>query len=163
MNAPFQLCGTMISEKAPSRSKASTTWNVSALAAGRANRASSNAAAGARRGHAGGSPRGRAPQSGANPPSAAIPGPPLWAATQTPPVKNHCLAGLGGGRNGRMTHTVLATGLGFPEGPVWLGPRRVAFTQIRGQCISLWDGSRVTMVARTGGGANGATLGPDGA
>ena len=39
-----------------------------------------------------------------------------------------------------MTHTVLATGLGFPEGPVWLGPRRVAFTQIRGQCISLGDG-----------------------
>jgi gluconolactonase len=62
-----------------------------------------------------------------------------------------------------MTHTVLATGLGFPEGPVWLGPRRVAFTQIRGQCISLWDGSRVTTVARTGGGANGATLGADGA
>jgi len=62
-----------------------------------------------------------------------------------------------------MGHTVLATGLGFPEGPVWLGPRRVAFTQIRGQCISLWDGTAVTTVARTGGGANGATLGPDGA
>ena len=62
-----------------------------------------------------------------------------------------------------MTHTVLATGLGFPEGPVWLGPRRVVFTQIRGQCISLWDGAGVATVARTGGGANGATLGPDGA
>src|SRR5262249_56862906 len=62
-----------------------------------------------------------------------------------------------------MTHTVLATGLGFPEGPVWLGPRRVAFTQIRGQCLSLWDGTGVTTIARTGGGANGATLGPDGA
>ena len=62
-----------------------------------------------------------------------------------------------------MAHTVLATGLAFPEGPVWLGPRRVAFTQIRGQCLSLWDGSAVTTIARTGGGANGATLGPDGA
>ena len=62
-----------------------------------------------------------------------------------------------------MKHTVLATGLGFPEGPVWLGPRRVAFTQIRGQCISLWDGTGVSTVARTGGSANGATLGPDGA
>ena len=62
-----------------------------------------------------------------------------------------------------MTHTVLATGLGFPEGPVWLGPRRVAFTQIRGQCVSLWHDGAVSLVARTGGGANGATLGPDGA
>ena len=62
-----------------------------------------------------------------------------------------------------MTHTVLARGLEFPEGPVWLGPRRVAFTQIRGQCVSLWDGTRVSTIGRTGGGANGATLGPDGA
>ena len=62
-----------------------------------------------------------------------------------------------------MTHSVLATGLEFPEGPVWLGPRRVAFTQIRGQCVSLWHDGAVSLVARTGGGANGATLGPDGA
>jgi len=62
-----------------------------------------------------------------------------------------------------MTHTVLATDLEFPEGPVWLGPRRVAFTQIRGQCLSLWDDGAVSLIARTGGGANGATLGPDGA
>ena len=62
-----------------------------------------------------------------------------------------------------MTHTVLVTGLAFPEGPVWLGPRRVAFTQIRGQCLSVWDDGAVSLIARTGGGANGATLGPDGA
>src|SRR4029077_18277328 len=62
-----------------------------------------------------------------------------------------------------MTHTVLATDLEFPEGPVWLGPRRGAFTQIRGQCLSLWDENAVSLIARTGGGANGATLGPDGA
>jgi gluconolactonase len=62
-----------------------------------------------------------------------------------------------------MAHDVLATGLGFPEGPVWLGPARVAFTQIRGQCLSLWEHGRVRKIADTGGGANGATLGPDGA
>src|SRR5215475_11687014 len=45
MNAPFQLCGTMMSDWAPSFSKASTTWKLSALAAGRANRATSSAAA----------------------------------------------------------------------------------------------------------------------
>jgi len=58
---------------------------------------------------------------------------------------------------------VLAEGLEFPEGPVWLGPRRVAFTEIRGQRVSLYANGRVERVARTGGGANGATLGPDGA
>jgi gluconolactonase len=62
-----------------------------------------------------------------------------------------------------MKHRVLATGLGFPEGPVWLGPQRVAFVQIRGQCVSVWDGSGVSILAQTGGGPNGATLGPDGA
>src|SRR5215468_3771688 len=62
-----------------------------------------------------------------------------------------------------MKRTVLAQGLGFPEGPVWLGRRRVAFTEIRGQCVSLWEPSGVRRIAHTGGGANGATLGPDGA
>lgn len=62
-----------------------------------------------------------------------------------------------------MKQSVLAEGLDFPEGPVWLGPERVAFTQIRGQCISLYERGAVTRVAGTGGGANGATLGPDGA
>jgi gluconolactonase len=61
------------------------------------------------------------------------------------------------------TSQVLATNLDFPEGPVWLGPERVAFTQIRGQCVSLWERGHVTRIAHTGGGANGATLGPDGA
>src|SRR5256885_4084518 len=51
-----------------------------------------------------------------------------------------------------MKRTVLATGLQFPEGPVWLGPRRVAFTEIRGQCVSLWHDGALTRVARTGGG-----------
>jgi gluconolactonase len=58
---------------------------------------------------------------------------------------------------------VLAEGLQFPEGPTWLGPGRVAFTEIRGQRVSLYENGTVRVVARTGGGANGATLGPDGA
>ena len=32
-------------------------------------------------------------------------------------------------------YRVLAEGLGFPEGPVWLGPERVAVTEIRGQGV----------------------------
>ena len=62
-----------------------------------------------------------------------------------------------------MATRVLAEGLDFPEGPVWLAPERVAVTEIRGQCVSLWDHGRVSRLAFTGGGANGATLGPDGA
>jgi gluconolactonase len=62
-----------------------------------------------------------------------------------------------------MQRLVLADGLAFPEGPVWLGPERVAFTEIRGARVSLWDHGRLSVVAPTGGGANGATLGPDGA
>jgi len=64
-----------------------------------------------------------------------------------------------------MVHprTVLGEGLRFPEGPVWLAPERVAFTEIRGQCITLWDRGTTRKLADTGGGPNGATLGPDGA
>ena len=62
-----------------------------------------------------------------------------------------------------MKPKILAGDLGFPEGPTWLGPERVAFTEIRGQCVSLWERGSVRRIARTGGGANGATLGPDGA
>jgi gluconolactonase len=62
-----------------------------------------------------------------------------------------------------MQHTVLADGLAFPEGPVWLGPERVALTQIQGQCVSLYDHGTLGVVAWTGGGANGATPGPDSA
>src|SRR5262245_27489349 len=62
-----------------------------------------------------------------------------------------------------MERRTLATGLAFPEGPVWLGPSRVACTEIRGQGVSLWDHGTLSRIAHTGGGANGATLGPDGA
>jgi gluconolactonase len=58
---------------------------------------------------------------------------------------------------------VLARGLAFPEGPVALNDGSVAFTEIRGQRISRAAGGTVSLVARTGGGPNGATLGADGA
>jgi gluconolactonase len=62
-----------------------------------------------------------------------------------------------------MQARVLAKELGFTEGPVWLGAERVAFTDIRGGCLWLWEPGRLVRLATTGGGPNGATLGPDGA
>jgi gluconolactonase len=56
---------------------------------------------------------------------------------------------------------VLASGLGFPEGPVYLGDGDVAFTQIRGACIGRYVRGETSVVAETGGGANGATLAAD--
>lgn len=58
---------------------------------------------------------------------------------------------------------LLAEGLEFPEGPIYMGGGVVVFTQIRGQKLSRYAEGRVETIARTGGGANGATLGPDGA
>src|SRR5438128_8558335 len=57
---------------------------------------------------------------------------------------------------------VLARGLGFPEGPVYLGDGAVAFTEIRGQCVKRYADGATSVVAKTGGGANGSTLGADG-
>jgi gluconolactonase len=57
---------------------------------------------------------------------------------------------------------VLATGRGFPEGPTYLGDGSVAFTEIRGQCVSRYADGATELVAKTGGGANGATLASDG-
>jgi gluconolactonase len=56
----------------------------------------------------------------------------------------------------------LAQGLEFPEGPIALPGGAVVFTQIRGQCLSLYRDGRVETIALTGGGANGAALGEDG-
>lgn len=56
----------------------------------------------------------------------------------------------------------VATGLGFPEGPVHLGDGAVLVTEIRGQCLTRVSAGRTEVLARTGGGANGAALGGDG-
>jgi gluconolactonase len=97
------------------------------------------------------------------------------ATARTAPARRD-LTGSGASRTARRhaasaaTHgellvkrRVLAEGLEFPEGPVWLGPERLAFTQIRGQCVSLYERGLVTTIASPGGGPNGATLGVDGA
>lgn len=57
---------------------------------------------------------------------------------------------------------VLAEGLLFPEGPIAMGDGEIVFTEIRGQRLSRYKEGEVSVVADTGGGANGATLGPDG-
>lgn len=58
---------------------------------------------------------------------------------------------------------ILAEGLEFPEGPIAMGGGEVVFTEIRGQRLSRYKDGKVEMIAFTGGGANGATPGPDGA
>ena len=58
---------------------------------------------------------------------------------------------------------VVATGLAFPEGPVWRDGA-LDVVEIEAGRISRWSpGGGVTTVATTGGGPNGAALGPDGA
>jgi gluconolactonase len=59
---------------------------------------------------------------------------------------------------------VIATGLGYPEGPVWCSDGSVLLVEIKAQCLSriASDGSR-KVVASIPGGPNGAAIGPDGA
>ena len=59
---------------------------------------------------------------------------------------------------------VVATGLCFPEGPVAMADASVVLVEIERQTLShiLADGT-VQVIAHTGGGPNGAALGPDGA
>jgi gluconolactonase len=59
---------------------------------------------------------------------------------------------------------VVATGLGFPEGPVAMRDGSVVLVEIERQTVSrvLPDGT-VQVIARTGGGPNGMAVGPDGA
>ncbi len=60
-----------------------------------------------------------------------------------------------------MDLEVVATGLGFPEGPIAMPDGSVLFVDIRGGTLGRVDprGS-VEIVARLGGGPNGAALGP---
>ena len=59
---------------------------------------------------------------------------------------------------------IMATGLGFPEGPVAMPDDSVILTEIRNRCVSrvTADGT-VSRLADTGGGPNGLAIGPDGA
>src|SRR4051794_35750369 len=57
----------------------------------------------------------------------------------------------------------LASGLEFPEGPVVLPDGSIAVCEIQGQRITRVDAEgNKELIAETGGGPNGAQLGPDG-
>jgi len=63
-----------------------------------------------------------------------------------------------------MENQLVAEGLEFPEGPIAMADGSVILTEIKGQRLSRVtpDGKRETVV-ETGGGPNGAAIGPDGA
>jgi len=67
-------------------------------------------------------------------------------------------------QNACIEHEIVATGLAFPEGPVALPDGSLLVVEIEQACLSRIseDGKR-TVVAHTGGGPNGAAVGPDGA
>jgi gluconolactonase len=59
---------------------------------------------------------------------------------------------------------ILATGLGFPEGPVVMPDGSVVVTEIRNRRVSrITPDGTVTLLSDTGGGPNGLAIGPDGA
>jgi gluconolactonase len=59
--------------------------------------------------------------------------------------------------------TILATGLGFPEGPVVCADGSVVLTEIRNnQCSRVTPDGKVSVFSATGGGPNGLAIGPDG-
>ena len=59
---------------------------------------------------------------------------------------------------------ILATGLGFPEGPVAMPDGSVILTEIRnGRCSRVTADGKVSLFSATGGGPNGLAVGPDGA
>ena len=59
---------------------------------------------------------------------------------------------------------ILASGLGFPEGPVWMSDGSVILGEISGKKVTRVapDGSK-TEIGKAGGGPNGVATGPDGA
>jgi gluconolactonase len=62
-----------------------------------------------------------------------------------------------------METTLLASGLGFPEGPVVMPDGRIVFCDGNIGELLVWDGSGLSTFARTGGSPWGGVLGTDGA
>jgi gluconolactonase len=59
--------------------------------------------------------------------------------------------------------TILATGLGFPEGPVVCADGSVVLTEIRNnKCSRVTPDGKVSVFSECGGGPNGLAIGPDG-
>src|SRR6267378_7462892 len=59
---------------------------------------------------------------------------------------------------------IIATGLGFPEGPVWMADGSVILGEISGSKVTrvMPDGTK-SEIGKAGGGPNGVATGPDGA
>ena len=63
----------------------------------------------------------------------------------------------------KLQGRVIATGLGFPEGPVALPDGSVLFVEIAAGRLKHWlPNGEIRVVAELGGGPNGAAMGPDG-
>lgn len=62
-----------------------------------------------------------------------------------------------------MQSSLLASGLGFPEGPAVMGDGRIVFCDGNTGELLAYDGSSVSTFARTGGSPWGTVLGDDGA
>lgn len=63
-----------------------------------------------------------------------------------------------------MDFKIVADGLGFPEGPVWMEDGSIILVEIAKGCITrIWGDGKREVIAETGGGPNGAAIGPDGA
>ena len=63
-----------------------------------------------------------------------------------------------------MEFTLVAEGLRFPEGPVFMEDGSIILVEIeRGSVTRLWGEGRSEIIAMPGGGPNGAAMGPDGA
>ncbi len=63
-----------------------------------------------------------------------------------------------------MEFEIIAEGLGFPEGPVWMEDGSIILVEIQKGCITrIWGDGKSEIIAEPGGGPNGAAIGPDGA
>ncbi len=63
-----------------------------------------------------------------------------------------------------MDFEIVAEGLRFPEGPVWMEDGSIILVEIaRGTVTRIWGDGKSEIIAETGGGPNGAAIGPDGA
>ena len=59
---------------------------------------------------------------------------------------------------------LIAEGLRFPEGPIWLDDGSLLVVEIRARCLTrIRPDGRREVVAELGGGPNGAAIGPDSA
>lgn len=62
-----------------------------------------------------------------------------------------------------MEFEIVVDRLGFPEGPVWMEDGSIILVEIQKGCITrVWGDGKTETIAETGGGPNGAAIGPDG-